>query len=340
MDDKTKSRKWLLTFNNPLEHQSTHKDIKQILLLFKGCTYWCMCDEVGGKQKTYHTHLFIYAPNPIRFQTVKKRFPTAHIDFCRGTCEENRDYIRKEGKYKGTDKEETNLKDTFEELGEVPEEHQGKRNDLETLYMWIKEGLSNYEILEENPNYMLDIDKVEKCREIIRYEQFKKTFRQLDVCYQYGVAGIGKSRSVTDKYGLENVYRITNRIHPWDNYKGQDVVVFEEFRSTYPIEDMLNFLDGYPLDLPCRYNNKVACYTKVYICTNIPLEQQYTDIQRQYPETWLAFLRRLSCIKEFNENGIKSYENIQDYLERWQPVSKKEIEMIYKQEMMDLKKGK
>lgn len=339
MDNNTKSRKWLLTFNNPLEHNCSHDEIKNILLLFKGCSYWCMCDEIGGKQKTYHTHLFIYAPNPIRFQTVKNRFPSAHIDFCRGTCEDNRNYVRKEGKYKDTNKAETNLRDTFEELCDMPIEQQGKRNDLETLYSWIKEGLSDFEILEENPAHMLDIDKVQRCREIIRYEQFKKTFRKLDVCYQFGKTGAGKSSSVMNHFGYENVYRITDKRHPWDNYKGQDVVIFEEFRSTFPIEDMLNFLDGYPLDLPCRYNNKVACYTKVFFCTNIPLEEQYTDIQRDYPETWLAFLRRLSCVKEFDEKGIKSYENIDSYLERFKPITqadKEELERIYKQELLEL----
>ncbi len=32
--------------------------------------------------------------------------------------------------------------------------------------------------------------------------------------------------------------------------KGQDVIVFEEFRSSLKIQDMLNYLDGYPCELP------------------------------------------------------------------------------------------
>ena len=49
---------------------------------------------------------------------------------------------------------------------------------------------------------------------------------------------------------------------------------------------MLNYLDIYPVMLPARYYDRVACYTTVYIPSNIPLEQQYTEIQRSNLEAW------------------------------------------------------
>ena len=54
-----KSRKWLLTINNPLKHDLTHKDIIDKLSTLKKLNYWCLCDEVGEKG-TYHTHVFLY----------------------------------------------------------------------------------------------------------------------------------------------------------------------------------------------------------------------------------------------------------------------------------------
>lgn len=119
MQDKTQSRKWLLTINNPVDKDLNHENIKLILGKFKAVKYWCMCDEIGA-EGTYHTHLFIQGGTPIKFVTVKNKFPTAHIDYCRGTNQDNRDYIRKEGKYKGSSKEETNLRETFEESGDLP----------------------------------------------------------------------------------------------------------------------------------------------------------------------------------------------------------------------------
>ena len=85
---------------------------------------------------------------------------------------------------------------------------------------------------------------------------------------------------------------------PFDGYAGQDVLLFDEFRSSLPIADMLKYLDGYPLMLPCRYGDRVACYTKVYLLSNIPMEKQYPNIQLEEPETWRAFLRRFSGVSE------------------------------------------
>ena len=91
----------------------------------------------------------------------------------------------------------------------------------------------------------------------------------------------------------------------FDNYVNNDVLVFEEFSSNIPIEEMLNYLDCYPLMLPARYSDKVACYTTVYITSNMPLKMQYIDIQRNKPETWKAFLRRINHVYEFLSDGTK-----------------------------------
>lgn len=70
-----------------------------------------------------------------------------------------------------------------------------------------------------------------------------------------------------------------------------------------PISAMLNYLDIYPLTLPARYTDRIACYTKVYITSNIPLEEQYRDIQRYQMETWRAFLRRVQNVIEYLRDG-------------------------------------
>lgn len=98
----------------------------------------------------------------------------------------------------------------------------------------------------------------------------------------------------------------------FDAYKGQPVLVFEEFHSQVPIAAMLNFLDIYPVMLPARYYDRVACYTTVYITSNIPLDQQYPEIQKCKMETWHAFLRRIHTVTEFRKGGLireVSYEN-------------------------------
>ena len=48
--------------------------------------------------------------------------------------------------------------------------------------------------------------------------------------------------------------------------------------------------------LPCRYADRVACYTKVYILSNIPLEKQYPNVQLEEPASFDAFKRRLTSV--------------------------------------------
>lgn len=109
-------RKYQITINNPVDKGFSHATIKDILSGLTGCLYWCMCDEIG-QQGTLHTHVYAAFKNAVMFQTMQQRFYGAHIEDARGTHRENRDYIRKEGKHRETDKADTNLPDTFEESG-------------------------------------------------------------------------------------------------------------------------------------------------------------------------------------------------------------------------------
>lgn len=286
-------RKYQLTFNNPQEHGFDHETIRSILQDISGIVYWCMCDEEGS---TCHTHLYVAFENAKEFSMIQRRFYGAHIEAVRGTHRENRDYIRKEGKWRDSEKSETNKPETFEESGELPVESERRVKQTEAIFAMVEDGASNAEILRECPSAMLHLTRIEQARQTLLEEKYRKEFRKLEVAYIWGETGVGKTRGVMEKHGYENVCRVTNYAHPFDGYNGQDVIVFEEFRSSLPLSDMLCYLDGYPLMLPCRYADRAACYTKVYILSNIPLEKQYPNVQLEEPASFDAFRRRLTSV--------------------------------------------
>lgn len=300
MEKDSQSRKWQITINNPADKGFTHERIRQGLESMKSVIYWCMADEVG-ENGTYHTHLYLQGKGAVRFSTIKKHFEGAHFEMAKGTAMQNREYVSKTGKWENDKKHETCVDGTFEEWGEMPVERQGARNDIADLHAMIKQGLSNYDIMEQVPEAMLMLDKIEQARQTIVQESYKTKWRDMSCYYIYGDTGTGKTRSIMEKYGYEHVFRVTDYSHPFDNYRGQDVVIFEEFRSSFRVSDMLNYLDGYPLELPCRYANKYACYTKVYI-SNIPLSEQYRN---QPQETFEAFLRRLNGVLHYTGHGVE-----------------------------------
>lgn len=103
----------------------------------------------------------------------------------------------------------------------------------------------------------------------------------------------------------------------WDTYEGQNVVVLEEYSSSFQIQKLLNYLDGYPLKLEARYSDKTACYTKLYIISNISLEEQYPNIRDEQREVWKAFLRRINKVMYFKDsNTIIKYDSVEQYLHR------------------------
>ena len=305
MENNTQSRRWALVINNPLEAGLDHAAIREILYRFSPA-YFCMVDEIATTG-TYHTHIFLFSPSPMRFSTVKNRFSTAHIEKAYGSAKANRAYILKEGHWADTDKAETSVSGTFEEWGDLPAEKEEEAPEMFKLIQDLRAGKSVMEIIEDNPKLAFRIREIETLRQAILEEKYSAENRALEVTYLYGASGTGKTRGIFEKHDRKSICRITdyggrNGVR-FDAYHCQDVLVLEEFHSQIPISAMLNYLDIYPLTLPARYTDRIACYTKVYITSNIPLEEQYRDIQRYQMETWRAFLRRVQNVIEYLRDG-------------------------------------
>lgn len=285
-------RKYQLTINNPLEHGFSHEVIKQILGEFKSFIYGCLGDEIGAQP---HTHVYVVFKNAVMFSTMQQRFYGAHIEAAKGTHRENRDYIRKEGKWRDTYKAETNLPETFEELGELPDEPDRRIKQSEAIYSMIVNGSSDVEIMNAYPSAYNHLPNIQRARQAVLFEKYRRIRRTgLKVYYIWEKSGTGKTSGILDAHGDENVYRVTNYKHPFDGYAGESVILFDEFRSSLPLADMLEYLDIYPVSLPSRYADKVACYETAYIVSNYPLEKQYPEVQRDCPEDWAPFMRRIN----------------------------------------------
>ena len=298
------SRKWQLTLNNPQDKGLDHDAIKKALEQFKSRTYWCMSDEIGLETQTPHTHIFIMLNSPAKFSTVKKRFPDAHIEAALGTAQQNRAYVQKSDKWATDPKADTTVPDTFEESGPPPEEPgQGARTDIAVIYEQIQDGMTNAAIMAANPDSAKYIHLMDQIRQDVLEARYSEQWRDLEVTYIFGPTATGKTRGVMEAHGYSSVYRVTDYSHPFDRYNQQPVMLFDEFRSSLLIGDMLDYLDGYPLMLPARYANRQACYETVYIISNIDLRDQYPNVQQYEPQTWRAFLRRIHHVVEYRANG-------------------------------------
>lgn len=300
----TQFRAVQLTINNPEDKGYNDETIAK-LLSGSRIRYACMCREIG-ENGTEHIHVYILFPSSRRFSTIKKRFPKAHIEKAYGSPQDNRDYIRKEGKWKDTAKFETSIEGSFREFGVFPDSYVIGRPEMDEILEDIKNGASTSEIIENHPKHLFKVNSIDAVRQAVLADKFRETMRSVCVTYLHGATATGKTRSIFKKFSPEQICRITsygkNGVK-FDSYHGEDVLVFEEFASQIPIEEMLNYLDIYPLMLPARYNDKVACYTKVYITSNLPLNKQYVNVQIDRPRTYNAFLRRINYVEEYKTDG-------------------------------------
>lgn len=303
-----------LTINNPVDHGFSHDKIKKTLVKdFTTLRYFCMADEMGT---CYHTHIYAVFTSRVRLKKVKKSFPPAHIEIAHGTAKDNVEYIKKSGRWKDTEKAETQIPSTYEEWGDYPTQA-GRNQDLELLYQMINDGLSTAEIIQYNNDYLPNIDLIAKARQMLIIEKNKGVRLDLRVIYVYGATGTGKTRGIVEMHGTD-LYRVTDYSHPFDGYNYNQVICFDEFHSQLSLPCMLDYLDIYPTELPSRYSNKFACYTTVYIVSNLPLEEQYKDHQTNGdPNAYKAWLRRIHEVWHYSEDGtVTKYDSVETYLHR------------------------
>ena len=126
------------------------------------------------------------------FSTMQQRFYGAHIEAAKGTHRENRDYIRKEGKWRDTYKAETNLPETFEELGELPDEPDRRIKQSEAIYSMIVNGSSDVEIMNAYPSAYNHLPNIQRARQAVLFEKYRRRFSpycSVASLYLWAVAG-------------------------------------------------------------------------------------------------------------------------------------------------------
>lgn len=90
MNKNPQMRKVLMTINNPSDCRLDLNMVDDLVVHEIKPQYYCRSMEVGEKG-TPHFHPAIFCPSPIRFSTLKRLFPTAHIERAYGSMAENRE---------------------------------------------------------------------------------------------------------------------------------------------------------------------------------------------------------------------------------------------------------
>lgn len=218
MKNNSQSRAWFITINNYTEAEH------ETALDFPS-KYSVVSKEVGD-EGTPHIHGYYELERPMRFSTIKKRFPRANIGPRTGTAKEAREYVKKNG--------------DFIERGEPSE--QGRRKDIEEVAEKIIKGTDLREIALEHPTTFIKYNRgIREMRNTLLRDRTEKP----TVVWLWGKTGVGKTRTPHDIHGAKEVY-IKDSTQWWNEYTQQEAIVIDDFDvGRWPYRDLLRLLDRY-----------------------------------------------------------------------------------------------
>ncbi len=291
-----KGRNWSFTINQNDDPVMDPKTINGLFSETGEVKYLVFQLEKGELTGYRHYQGFISYRNAISFNTMRNVIASIHVEPVRGNLTHAIEYAKKPL---------TRINGPFE-FGKEPS--QGERSDLFDINLMIEDGSSTQEIRAKHPvQFLLYQNNIKNTINEIKRSKFMG-IRKVLAFYLHGKTGVGKTRFIFDSFEHSSVYRVTDYTNPFDEYNFEPILVLDEYRGDFSISYMLNLLDIYPMQLKARYNNKTACFSLVFILSNISLDTVYSKIKHSEPESYKALLRRLKISGEFTRNKAKVLE--------------------------------
>lgn len=273
--------------------------------------------EEGPTTGYLHWHLYIEFKSAVRFNALKKRFPGVRLEIRKASREEAIAYsLKEQSRVDGEPRfilgewEDGLLDDVSSKAVKVKEE---AREGLDRMRNLVLQGVSADEVIVQERDawrYGRELKELELSVKAVKAKRFKQEFRDVEAFYLSGPARVGKTFYILQDAARrgKSVYRITNWEHPFDAYDGEEVLVLDEFRSSLPLEVVLNILDPYPMMLPARYADRIAQFTEVWVVSNFLLGEQYPDLRVGNFASWEAFIKRFKAVYRMEERGVLEEE--------------------------------
>lgn len=224
---KLSSKNWIIVINNWCQAEFDK-------LVAYPADYKIIGQEVGVKKKTPHLQCYFHFHASKDAGTLKNEFPRAWLAKARGSAVSNQKYCSKEN--------------NFLEFGILPV--QGKRSDVDQAIDELRAGKELHELTD-----LSVVARYPRGLTLVKSLMDRPKMRDnINVIWIWGPSGVGKTRSVFDKYGFDKIYIKSSTEKWWDGYTNSvKCVLIDDFR-TWPvgISDLLQFLQEYPYQGPFK----------------------------------------------------------------------------------------
>lgn len=219
------------------------------------CDYIVFGKEVGASG-TPHLQGYIEFKGGKRFSTLKKMFPTMHIEPRKGTAKQASDYCKKDDP-------------NFYENGEIS--NQGTRTDLTAIKDEIMSGSKSVlQIRQENPFFFHLYGRTLNTLE----DDFNRTRRRHTATkgvWLWGPTGVGKSDIAYDydrdtdethyTYNIKEMYQ--------NGYTGQKYTIMDDFRGDVKFRELLTLADKHnSVKFPIKGRDPIRFTSEYLIITS------------------------------------------------------------------------
>jgi len=310
------TKSWFCVFNNPSKHgyDGTPEEIVERIIkkwIENEPQRSCAVAYCVSQEGLHHLHAVFEDIKAMRFSTIKKVYPSMHIEPTKGNKQQAEDYINKKGKYA-----EVGEKIIYSQRHGEIKGAQGQRRDLSVLEELIEKGITPNEIMDMSLSYRR-YDKLLK--DAYYRKRWKETpvKREIKVYWHIGKTGTGKSYEMvllSEEHGENEIYIVTDYSNGFDKYNGEKILFMDEFRGQMQYNQLLTILDGYRTQIKCRYTNAYALWTEVHITSPLPPEKLYEKMvtENRSIDNVDQLLRRISYIVH---HKIEDGEHKKEYIE-------------------------
>lgn len=151
---------------------------------------------------------------------------------------------------------------------------QGNRNDINELWEFMKTH-SMLEIMDEFPALWIRYERaIQKRFDLIAPLRDRETPPEVYIIW--GLAGVGKSRFVWDKYH-HSIYVKDDSLW-WDGYHQQECILIDDFDWSWKREYLLKVLDRYPFRVQIKGAYTALNSKAIYItCNGDPTQENIWD---------------------------------------------------------------
>ncbi|AJP36347.1 replication-associated protein [Avon-Heathcote Estuary associated circular virus 4] len=171
-----------------------------------------------------HLQVYAYFKNALSFKSIKKQFPTAHIEASKGTPNHNKTYCSKE--------------DVLFEEGTFPE--QGKRSDIEVCREIVQSGAGMREVV----NHCQSVQGMRIAESYLKYHEKPRKWKPT-VQWFYGESRSGKTREAYEILG-DDCYTCLNTGKWFEGYDAHENVLIDDIRKSFmPYDEFIKLIDRY-----------------------------------------------------------------------------------------------